>query len=159
MTKYEFKTFDEILIKYLERHVNKSEVIRNILTKYVQGELISKSDVDLDNRLKKAKLEKIIVDTENKKLDSEIKKITLSYIKISDKPPSPQAKKAIKERVLTQNEIGNVEQYITLRANGTGFQGKCDFCKLDITEGTRERTLLECTRHLIAVHSKEILKE
>ncbi len=150
--KYEFKTFDEILIKYLEKHVNKSEVIRNILTKYVQGELISKSDQELENQIKRARLEKIIVETE-------IKKIELSYMKISDKPPSPQAKKAIKERVLTQNELGNVEKYVILRVNGTGFQGVCDFCKLPITETTREKTLLECTRHLIACHSEKILKE
>jgi len=159
LTDYHFKTFDEILIKFLEKQINKSEVIRNIVTKYVQGDLVSKSEQELDRKYKIARIENVQANSENKKLDSEIKKIELSYMKISDKPPSPQAKKVIKERVLTQNEIGNVEQYITLVVDGTGFQGKCDFCKLDITEETREKTLLECTRHLIACHSKEILKE
>lgn len=154
-----FRTRNEDLINWLQSQSNQSEQIEEILNKVRLGELVEPQDLDYENKLKAAKLEKILADTENKKLDTEIKKKHLSYMETFDDTPTFQGKKAIKERVLTQNEIGNVEQYITLHTNGTGFQGICDFCKLDITEGTRQRTLQECTRHLIACHRTEILKE
>ena len=144
-------TDDEDLIKDLESKHEISAYLESIANKVRTDQLVEPQDLDYENKLKAAKLKKL-------EAEAKIKTWEADHLETFDKPASPQAKKAIIERVLTQNEIGNVEKYITLHVNGTGFEGKCDFCKLGITEGTRERTLLECTRHLIACHRKEILK-
>ena len=143
---------DENVINWIESQPNQSGAIEDLIEKFLNNQLVEPQDLDYENKLKAAKLKKL-------EAEAKIKTWEADHLETFDKPASPQAKKAIIERVLTQNEIGNVEKYITLRVNGSGFQGKCDFCKLDITEGTREKTLLECTRHLIACHRTEILKE
>lgn len=149
---YHLKTNKEKIHEFMDSVPNNSKTLEELLLDKIDGNLIYSNEANLDLELKKVRIEKL-------KVEIDIKKKELSYMETFDKTPTSQAKKAIEKRVLTQNELGNVQQYITLRTNGTGFTGICDFCKLDITEKTRDRTLSELSRHLIACHSKEILKE
>ena len=151
---FRFTTGNEDLKKWLRSQSNQSKTIKEILNKFRLGEIVDRRDSKEETELEYKKLR-----NQKLKLDIKLKERELGYMETFDSPPTRQGMKVIKERILTQNEIGNVEKYITLHTNGTGFRGICDFCKLDITEGTRERTLLECTRHLIACHRTEILKE
>lgn len=97
--RYHFTTNDEITNKCLDRESNKAEAIQNIVEKYFNGDLINKSDQNLENLIKRKRAENIDANTENKKLDSEIKKRILRHYDSFGTMPSPTAKHAIKENV------------------------------------------------------------
>ena len=155
--RYTIYISDEKLIEFLDAKSNISEFFTEIARDVNSGKLNeSEGNIDLD--IKKAKLEKTKVDTVNKKIDTEIKKIELSWMETSKNKPSPQAEQAIKSRVLNTIESVNLLKFITIKDDISGFRGTCDFCKWDIVETTTEKTQNELSRHLTACHSDKILE-
>ncbi len=119
--------------------------------KDIKNFLLSEQANDLDTRIKEQKLRKLTA-------EATIKEYEVQHIETFEKPPSSQAETAIKTRVHNETESKNLLRFITIENNVSGFKGICDFCKWETVETTTEKTQKELSRHLTAVHSKEILK-
>lgn len=94
-----------------------------------------------------------------KEATARIKIWEADHLELFEKKPSTKAEKAIKERAFNEIESKNLLQFITIQNDVSGFKGICDFCKWETVETTTEKTQKELSRHLSAVHSKEILKK
>lgn len=164
MTKYQFKTYDETLINFLDKQSTKSDAIKNILTKYVQGDLVSKQDPDVEYKiLRNQDLKKRI---EERIIEIEIKKQKLQYWKIFGATPSRDASKAIVQgvkqkfyRELTNEEVNQISNHIAFETTFDGFRITCKHCNLQVTYKDRLESLHEASRHLSGVHGTEILQK
>ena len=166
MKQYQFKTFDEILINYLERQESKSEVIRNILTKYVQGDLVSKSDPDVEFKLlRNEKYRKQILDLDirNKvRLIHELKFTPEKAQRIADG-------KEILVTVTTDGSTGeptyippeelNINKYLDyLKNENNVWNCHCKYCDKIFQDPNRNDSLKEYKDHLYDQHLKELTK-
>ena len=125
------------------------------------GELAKKYIIDLaegkTNLSKKERLEE--ANLKIKEAIARIKEWEADHLEIFEKKPSSKAKEVIKTRAHNALEYINLKQFITIKNDVSGFKGICDFCKWETVETTTEKTLNELSRHLTAVHSKEILQK
>lgn len=158
--RYSFRTSDEILIKYLEKYSNKNDAIKDILEKFANGDLVSKSDKELDIQLKQQRLKKLTA-------EANIKKWEWEHIETFAKTPTYQGEKAIKERAsneksfreLTQQEIDVIVKHISLENTFDGIKVTCKHCRIKTTYNDRLEALHDATRHLSAVHGQKILQK
>ncbi len=166
MTKFSFKTFDEILIKYLEKQINKSDVIKNILTKYVQGDLVSKSDPDVEYKLlRNEKCRKQILD-----LDIRNKVRLIHELKFS--PEKAQRIADGKEKLVTVSTDGsteettyippeelNINKYLDyLKNENNVWNCHCKYCDKIFQNPSRDDGLKEYKDHLYEQHLNELTK-
>ena len=144
---------------HFKLNLEETEIVKKLLNfppdliptaKDIKNFLLKKKDLDI--RIKNAKARKL-------EAEATIKEFEVQHIESFEKPPGIQAKEAIKTRVHNETESQNLLQFITIENNISGFKGICDFCKWEIVEPTTEKTQKELSRHLTAIHSKEILKK
>lgn len=164
--RFNFKTFDEVLIKYLEKQINKSEVITNILTKYVQGDLVSKSDPDVEFKLlRNEKCRKQILD-----LDIRNKTRLIHDLKFS--PEEAQQIADGKKKLVTISTDGsteettyippeelNINKYLNiLKFENDVWNCHCNYCVAVLNDPSREVVLKEYKNHLYDHHLNELTK-
>ena len=167
MTKFDFKTYDEILIKYLKKQESKSEVIRNILTKYVQGDLVSKSDPDVEFKL--LRNEKII----RQILDLDIRNKTRLIHDLKFSPEEAQQIADGKKKLVTISADGmsreettyippeelNINKYLDyLKNENNVWNCHCKYCDKIFQNPNRDDSLKEYKDHLYDQHLKELTK-
>lgn len=137
----------EKLDKQLSRK-DLGNLAKNYLIELAEGKI---------NLSKKERLEE--ANLQIKEATARIKIWEADHLELFEKKPSSKAEKAIKERAFNEIESKNLLQFIKIENNVSGFKGTCDFCGWNIVETTTEKTQKELSRHLTAIHSKEILQK
>lgn len=160
--RYYVRIKDEETQKFLDSQPNQNTTIGKILTDYVNGDLVSSNESNLDLEIKKAKLKKLNAEGRIKEFEAnqlEIYKDTFGI------PPSKQTQKVIEkgahERENTNQEIENVMTHFEFieKSKVTGEMSfVCKHC-VNMLYSEESKMIQEMSRHIQAMHSKEILEK
>jgi len=162
--RFDFWIFDKIVIDWLDSIPNRSEFVRDILTKFKENKLIPQTKENLVR-------EKLKVEIEYKKIMIEIKKKELLFEQTFDKTPTSQAKIAIKTAVNTESyeppeekKIHEVIKYswnkfvATLKQNSRAeWTLTCKLCSTGFILPTKEEAINRFKIHLLETHNERVL--
>lgn len=117
-------------------------------------------NLDLKQRKEIAQVRKL-------EAEAKIREWEVIHLDTFAKTPSYSAKKAIKNkalsenslRELTENEIDEIVKHITLENTFDGFRITCKHCRLETYYNDRLEALHEAARHLSAIHGEKILQK
>jgi len=162
--KFEFWLFDSDIINWLNSFSNRSELLREIVTKFKSGELQDDTKEDLTK-------EKLRADIDYKKIMIQIKKKELQFSETFEKTPSLTAQRAIKIGVNTESyeppEDKKIQKVIqnswnkfvnTLRQNSKAeWILTCKLCNTGFILPTKEQAINRFKIHLAETHNERVL--
>jgi len=165
--KFSFYTYSENELElqlFLESKVNVSEFVKEILELYRKGKLVDSKSLDLMRQ-------KMIGDIEYKKILTAIKKRELMILETFGKPPSYQAKEAIKVAVnneaVTPPEEKTIEKIIetnwnnfllSLRTNSKNeWIANCKLCDTGFILPNKEQAINRFKNHLFETHDRHLM--
>jgi len=90
-TRFFFSTNNEKLIEFLQSKPNVSAFIKEIITKFFEGDLIEITKLEIDMKIREEKLKKLTA-------ERKIKEWEALHLETFDKTPSSTANKAMKEQ-------------------------------------------------------------
>ena len=141
--RIEKKFFDKLLRKAEKKKITNSEYSREIITKFLNEELIENNQTEYD----KLKLEKL-------KEEIRYLKIKNDFAETFDKPLSNSATRMLKPAITTNNEIINgVSPY-----DATNKRLQCTDCGILITWNSFDSYLTqikEYKQHILSRHNRE----
>jgi len=160
-----FWLFDQINIDFLETQKSISDFMRDLINQARTGKTGNFSDEDLKKR-------KLIADIDYKEILTAIKKRELLILETFGKPPSYQAKEAIKTAVNNESfippEEKNLEKIIenkwnnfllSLRTNSKKeWIANCKLCDTGFILPNKEEAINRFKNHLSETHNEQLLK-
>lgn len=163
--RFDFWLFDKSIVEWFESIPNRSEFIRDFLTKLKNGELNDTSKFDLQRK-------KLEVDIRYKEIMIKIKEKELLFGETFDKTPSYSAQKAIKVGVNTESynppEEKKINEVIknswnkfveTLKQNSKGeWTLTCKLCSTGFILPDKEQAINRLKIHLEETHSERVLE-
>jgi len=163
--KFNFWIIDQLDIDFVESQKNISDFLRDLIIKARTGKVGGLSDLEL-------KREKMLADIDYKKILTAIKKRELLILETFGKPPSYQAKEAIKTAVNNESFIPPEEKdlekiieknwnrfLLSLRTNSKNeWIANCQMCDTGFILPTKELAINRFKDHLSETHNEQLLK-